>query len=135
MTEPSLHPLGLWALGQYLANDRSLSQEHYAILRQGLGTMAEYAEALTSAVISVAVVIELAKRDQRSEVEEALTALIKELRPEFAALRERIIAEKGGRSEAEVLLDLALKTAPQFGAARPEGTKPPAAVGPIMLRG
>ncbi|MFO0724941.1 MAG: hypothetical protein U1E65_14265 [Myxococcota bacterium] len=135
MSETTFHPIGLYAYQQYITGGRALSAEALGMIRQGFADLSGNAPELTSAVISVVVVLQLARREEKHAVEEALTALIKELQPEFAALRTRSFSEKGGPSEAELFLGAAnARVAPQLGAERPEGSVPLTTMAPIVLR-
>lgn len=134
-----LHPLGVLAYSHYVNGGKEISEEAIASLSAGLFEIKGDRKQLTDAVVSLTMVMQLARREERAQAVDALTAFIQGLRPYFQDLKGQSISEPGGPSESERFLNggagnAAARSAPQLGAERPEGSVSLQAFAPIRVR-
>jgi hypothetical protein len=134
-----LHPLGVLAYSHYVNGGKMISEEAIASLSAGLFEIKGDRKQLTDAVVSMTVVLQLARREEREQAVAALTALIQGLRPYFQDLKGQSISEPGGPSESEKFFNggagnASARSAPQLGAERPEGSVSLQTFAPIRVR-
>jgi hypothetical protein len=134
-----LHPLGVLAYSHYVNGGKLLSEEALASLSEGLLEIKSDRKQLTDAVVSLTVLLQLARREEREQVVGALTTLIQDLRPYFQDLKGQSISEPGGPSDSEKFFNggsgnASARSAPQLGAERPQGSLSLQSFAPIRVR-